>query len=99
MFQVGEKHLAIGGRLDGPGAHDAAQTQGAESGEHLPLPLGCGFGDPCSAPGSPSEPGHLRRHSALIEENQLLGRDRAEGFQERLPPLLVCLGIALLRGK
>ena len=59
--------------------------------------VGRGFGDPSTARGASAEPGHVRGHSALIQENQLLRRDRADVFQERLAPLPVRLRVALLR--
>jgi len=59
--------------------------------------VGRGFGDADAAQQSAAEPGHLRRHPALIEKNQIPWRDRAQGLQERLPPLPVGLPVALLR--
>ena len=57
-----------------------------------------GVASPIRVPrGGPSaQSGHLGRHSALVQENRLLWRDRAEGFAERLPPLPVRFRVALL---
>src|SRR5208337_4061669 len=58
------------------------------------MALGSAFCHPLPAAGAGIAACHLRGHSALIEKNQPLRRDLADGLLKRLAPLLVRFRVA-----
>src|ERR1035437_8045662 len=94
LFEIGQKDVAIGGLLDGHGRQQAAEAQGAEDGEDLPMASRSGFMHAPPAAGAGITACHLRGHSALVEEDQLLRRDGLEALEELFPPLAVLFAVA-----
>ena len=58
------------------------------------MALGSAFRNPLPAAGTGIDARHLRGHSALIEKNQPLRRDPAQGLLEGLSPLLIRFRVA-----
>src|ERR1019366_8612902 len=76
----------------GPGLLD--RIVGAEDGGVLPMASRSGFMHAPPAAGAGITACHLRGHSALVEEDQLLRRDGLEALEELFPPLAVLFAVA-----
>ncbi len=95
LVEEGQKHVAVGGGLDGHGGQHAGVVHGAEDGEYLSLPAGNPVADALSLPGTPVPSRHLRRDAAFVYVDQAIGRDRADGLEVGVALLEVVSGVAL----
>ena len=95
LFQVGQEDLAVGGGLDGHDGQHAGVVESAQYGQHLPVPAGHGVVDTLPARGWRIQPGHLHAHAALVQVDQVFGRD-LRGFSKMgLTAEVVLFAVAL----
>ena len=68
-----------------------------QRGQHFPVALRRSFSNPLSARGATVETGHLCGDSAFVQKHELFRRAPSQGFEKRLPLLLVGFRIPLAR--
>jgi len=97
MFDVGQENIGVGGLFDGHRRDHAAQAHGAQNGQDLPVAARCRLMNASASRGSRVESRHRGSDATLVQENQLLRRDRLDARRELFAALAVGFGVSLGR--
>src|ERR1700679_1654271 len=95
MFEISEENFSVRGRFDRHGGDHATQTHRTQARQDFPVSLGRALVDPNPALSPGVAPGHLRRDTAFVQENQPFRRDRPKPVEEDFTPLAVFFRVSL----